>query len=611
MRLTGNRKRFSIFSKLVLVFLIVITPIYLLGAYMNDGGARIVDKEISKSLQQQVRFYLTSLETEIERMTVLQREFMNDEDLEALSMMVERMTTYERLSAMKRLQTRLNLIKASSMYISNARVYIPSTSRIISSNAAIDQLDQVQIDQLKEDILNSVPPFIQNGNDMYIREYYPSPYNLDVRNPNFVLELQVSIPALHRFLEQLPGYENGGAVMIHENAVIVSDKHVLSFERIREDLNQQLVLSSDVVESDSVDSPQTHTERLSLNGEEFLTVHLYSPLLHSHMIVYVPENEVMGPINKYRTYMWLISGISLFVIILFAYWIYRIIHQPLRKLVGAFRRVESGNMLVDIKHNSNDEFHYLYERFNYMVAHLNNLIYEVYEQKIHLQQSELKQLQSQINPHFLYNSFYLLYRMTKAHDVENATRFTMYLGDYYQYITRNGMEEVRLEEELRHVRAYTEIQSIRFGDRIRVTLEEPPHSYLGIKIPRLILQPIVENAYQHGFDLNLDDCHLQINFSISYTFLDEPLLRIIVKDNGIGMRDEELELWHRRFNTEQQAEEVTGMLNVHRRLRLKYGVIGGVRLEQGDAGLIVTLSIPIRDNESLQQIDSSIERGNV
>ncbi len=599
MRLIGNRKRFSIFSKLVLAFLVVITPIYLLGAYINDEGARIVDREISKSLQQQVRFYLTSLETEIERMTVLQREFMNDEDLEALSMMMERMTTYERLTAMKRLQKRLSLIKASSMYISEARAYIPSVARIISSDPAIDRLDQLQIDQLKKDILISAPPFILKDNEIYIREYYPSPYNLDTRNPNFVLEIQVSISELHRFLAQLPGYENGGAVMIHEHAVIVSDKHATSFNRISDDLNQQLVLSSAMDESDSGDVTQAHTERISLQGEDFLTVHLYSPLLNSHMVVYVPEIEVMGPIVKYRTYMWLISGISLFVIIAFAYWIYRIIHQPLRKLVGAFRKVESGIITVNIKHNSNDEFHYLYERFNYMAAHLNNLIYEVYEQKIHLQQSELKQLQSQINPHFLYNSFYLLYRMTKAQDVENATRFTMYLGDYYQYITRNGNEEVRLEEELRHVRAYTEIQSIRFNDRIRVTLDELPDSYIGIQVPRLILQPIVENAYQHGFDLDIENCHLQINFSISYTFIDKPILIIVVKDNGIGMTDEELESWHRKFNDEQQINEVTGMLNVHRRLWLKYGTLGGIHLDHGDSrGLIVTLRIPILNLET-------------
>lgn len=598
MRLVWPKIRSSIFSKLVLAFLVVITPLYLLGAFINDGGARIVDKEISKSLQQRVQFYLMSLETEIERMTVLQREFMNDEDLESLSMMVERLSTYERLSAMKRLGSRLSLIKESSMYIAEARAYIPSVSRTISSGEAIDELDQLKLDQLKENILQAVPPFVQQDEGIFIREYYPSPYNLDVRNPNFVLELEVSLPELHRFLEQLPGYDSGGAVMIHDQTVIVSDKHAASFGSLQEELYKQLALTDLVVE-DSVDSLSIRTERLSLDGEYYITVHLYSRLLNSHMIAYVPESEVMGPIQKYRTYMWLISGISLLVIVVFAYWIYRIIHRPLRKLVGAFRKVESGMMHVSLTHQSNDEFNYLYEKFNYMVAHLNKLIYEVYEHKIHLQQSELKQLQSQINPHFLYNSFYLLYRMTRAHDIDNASRFTMFLGDYYQYITRNGKEEVRLEEEVGHVRSYTEIQSIRFNERIRVEMENIPVHLRSILVPRLILQPIVENAYQHGFDIEMEACLLRIGVRETLDGGGNTFLHIEIEDNGKGLAEGELWRWEQLLSQEQAADEVTGLLNVHRRLRIRYGDQAGMQLVNGsnEAGLKVILTIPILDEE--------------
>lgn len=152
----------------------------------------------------------------------------------------------------------------------------------------------------------------------------------------------------------------------------------------------------------------------------------------------------MGPLDHYQVYLYLISLCALIVIILFSIYVYRIIHRPLSRLVRAFRKVESGDLQVELTYKSSDEFHYLYAQFNNMVAHLKKLIFEIYEQKIRTQQSELKQLQSQINPHFLYNSFYLLYRMTKAQDFENSTRFTKYLGDYFQYMTRNGSEEVPL-----------------------------------------------------------------------------------------------------------------------------------------------------------------------
>ncbi|TLS53656.1 HAMP domain-containing protein [Paenibacillus antri] len=592
MRFFGTTgRRFSIFTKLVLAFLVVIAPLYALGAFVNDRGAKFVEQEISESLRQQAEFYSTSLETEFERMMALQREFMADEDLGSLSVLEERLSTYERVMAMRRLQARLSLIKESSLYISRARAYIPSIGRIISSNGGVNTLDRVRLEELKSDAILASLPFVHKDGELFIREYYPSPFNLDVRDPNFVLELQVSVPALYRFLEQLPGYENGGAVLVQERVAIVSEKHAASYDKIKDQVEAQLSLWA---EQDAVvgGPSEARTATLTLQDEHYLTVRVYSPSIHSHMIVYVPEREVMGPLQKYRTYMWLISGIALSVVLVFAYWIYRVIHRPLRKMVGAFRKVEQGNLQVDIRHESNDEFRYMYEKFNFMVAHLNKLIYEVYEQKIHLQQSELKQLQSQINPHFLYNSFYLLYRMTKAHDVENATRFTRFLGDYYQYLTRNAKEEVRLEDEIRHVRAYTEIQSIRFADRIRVTLEDPPAEARAVPVPRLILQPIVENAYQHGFDLDLDDCRLQIGFALERSPGNEPLLSIVVRDNGAGMSDEQFEAWREAFRLDQPIREVTGMLNVHRRLKLKYGERAGVRLASGEPGLVVVITLP-------------------
>lgn len=579
----GQRRRFSIFNKLVVAFLVVISPLYVLGSFINEKGAQTIKSEITNSLKQQANFYLMSLENEFERMAILQREFMNDEDLESLSMLAERMSNYERLSAMKKLHTRLSLIKASSMYISVARAYIPAVSRTVSSNRLVDLLDQVQIDQLKEDAFRSAPPFVYSDNRMYIREYYPTPFNLDKQNPAFILELEISIPALQRYLQQLPGHAGGGAILIHEDAVIVSEQDRLQDDHIRKGAGDA--------------KPSADNVSLSLQNKDYLTVTMESAKLNSSMVVYVPEQEIMGPIQRYRVYLFLISGISLVTLIVFAYWIYRIIHRPLRKLVGAFRKVEAGILQVEIKHNSRDEFQYLYERFNNMAAHLNKLIYEVYEQQIHLQKSELKQLQSQINPHFLYNSFYLLYRMTKAEDYENSTRFTKYLGDYFQYITRNGKEEVRLEEEFHHVKVYTEIQSIRFHDRIHVLLQDVPERYRDLALPRLILQPIVENAYQHGFASSTENCRLVIRMEETRSTDGTPLLHVIVQDNGNGLTHEELEKWSQLFKLELPAAEVTGMLNVHRRLRLKYGEAAKLMVENAEpSGLTVTLVIPVEQS---------------
>ncbi|MFD0961032.1 sensor histidine kinase [Paenibacillus chungangensis] len=601
-------KRFTIFGKLVLAFLIVMAPLLVLGATISERGAGIVEKEISNSLRQQVQFYLLSLETEIDRMTDLQREFMNDEDLDSLSLMVQRMSLYEQLSAVKRLQARLRMIKESSAYISTATAYIPSINRIVSSDGDIQELDQAALDDVKESSLRSAHPFVHQNDRLFIREFYPSPYHLKVRNPNFILELEISISELYRFLEQLPGYNYGGAALINDDTVIVSGKHAKSFEGIKEKLDQEVFRWFDEDGTGLAEFGAAQLDMIARESGDYLITHRYSPYLNLHLIVYVPENEVMGPLDSYRTSLWAVLIAAFIVIPVFAYWIYRIIHRPLRKLVGAFRKVEAGIMQVEIRHESNDEFQYLYEKFNFMVSHLNKLIYEVYEQKIRLQQSELKQLQSQINPHFLYNSFYLIYRMTKAYDIENATRFTRFLGDYYQYITRNAKEEVLLEDEIRHIKSYIEIQSIRFGDRIRVNIEEMPEAMSRLQVPRLILQPIVENAYQYGFSGDTDNNLLRIGYRYERGKETESVAVVLITDNGIGMAPETLEQWRKKFASECHESEVTGMMNVHRRLRLKYGAVAGIRLENGDRGLSVAVMIPLPEN-SAEDIQHTMHTG--
>ncbi|THF76670.1 sensor histidine kinase [Cohnella fermenti] len=582
--------RFSIFTKLVLAFVIVISPLYLLGAIMNQKGSAIIHEDISKSMQQKADFYLLSLETEIERMTVLQREFINDEDLMSLSIMSDRLTVYERLAAMNRLQTRTRFIKESSPYIAEVKAYIPAVERTISSNTAVSVLTREELSRLGQDAEGYIPPLLHSGDRLFIREYYPSPYSLGRREPTFILELEISVPAVRQFLKRLPGYESGGAALLTGTTAIVGDSDSRSARQIEEALRGKWVGDVDP----SSEGGDGQASSFSLSDGTYLMEYAFSEQLNVALVVYVPENEVMGPIQKYKLYLWLISLFALAILVIFAYWIYRIIHQPLRKLVGAFRKIESGVMRVNIQHSSRDEFHYLYGRFNDMVAHLNKLIFEVYEQKIHLQQAELKQLQAQINPHFLYNSFYLLYRMTKAKDFEHATMFTKFLGDYFQYITRNGADEVMLGDEIQHVKAYTEIQSIRFRGRIFAEFVDVPERIRSLTVPRLILQPLIENAYQHGFDLEQDYCLLRIRVYETQSEAGRSLLRIEAEDNGKGMSDAAFRQLQARL--EHGDREMTGLMNVHRRLRLKFGSLAGLAIQRGRvSGLIATVVIPLNE----------------
>ncbi|PIB49060.1 hypothetical protein AOA60_29080, partial [Pseudomonas sp. 2822-17] len=120
---------------------------------------------------------------------------------------------------------------------------------------------------------------------------------------------------------------------------------------------------------------------------------------------------------------------------------------------------EKGGLDQPIEHSKKDEFGFLYDRYNKMMRRLKVLIDQDYKQKMMMQKAELKQLQSQINPHFLYNSFFILNSLAKIEDTERIELFTNMLGEYFRFITKNGESEVPLVDEIKHARTYTEIQS--------------------------------------------------------------------------------------------------------------------------------------------------------
>ncbi|WP_397376339.1 sensor histidine kinase [Paenibacillus vietnamensis] len=182
-----------------------------------------------------------------------------------------------------------------------------------------------------------------------------------------------------------------------------------------------------------------------------------------------------------------------------------------------------------------------------------------------IRKAELKQLQFQMNPHFLYNSFFILNSLVKTGDVERIERFTNMLGEYFRFITRDGEDHVWLSEEISHCRRYAEIQNLRFSRRIRLEFDDLPKGMEQISVPRLIVQPIIENAYEHSFDKMTEDGLLRVSFE-----MDRNEAQIIVEDNG-RISDSEIEALKNRLDQTAEFDKMTGMINIHRRILLTFG----------------------------------------
>jgi len=575
----ASKYRVPIFPKLFLSFLFIIASLYFLNMAMNMARVGTIRKEIEDSLKSRVHFYHSTLVTDLKRVIQLKNEYLYDKDLMELSFVPEQMSDYQFAEAVLRIRTRLSLLETSSLYIEDVNVHIPLIDRTISSKGYVNSPTTEELDALQGS--NYSHPVVSWNNRLLIGGL--SPENIvDDSDLLLAFKIQLSKEKLRQSLKQINNAGEGKAVLLDNKG-----EWAVFSENMPSDDEQRLLEQLRI----EIETAPQGTLYRKVNGENHIFVYERSTVLDATTIVYFQEKEILAPLNKHRLWFWWVSLLSIGGVLAFSLWTYRLIHRPIHKLVRAFRKVEQGDLGVALQSRQADEFHYLYTQFNAMVSKLNVLVKEVYEQKIRSQRAVLKQLQSQVNPHFLYNSYFVLYRLAKIPDIDNVVRMARHLGEYFRYITRSRSDEVTLEEEVKHTLAYIQIQMFRFDQRLETHCEDVPETCKHVLVPKLILQPIVENAYEHGLQETTAGGLVQIAFVQQ----DDDLI-ISFEDNGAEINDEKIaELSSLLRKKTDDAIETTGMLNVHRRLQLRYGSSYGLAVSRASiGGLRVEMKIGLK-----------------
>ncbi|WNQ08965.1 histidine kinase [Paenibacillus aurantius] len=553
----------SLYAKLILAFLVVLTPVYIISLKMNEYGELTVRKEVENSMKSRVHFYIRLLENEFTRIVHMQKEFINDRDLRKASMAFSIMSDIEFRETVYALNARLKAMMNSSVYMSDADLFLPAESRHLSAVSFYDKLPVEEYEALKTVSRHPHNPFVYWKNRLFVSFPYSDLALINEEEPIFLLSAEISQSELTEVLNRMKIDSGGGAMIMGSGG----DWSVTSDDANPEARETVLPLLQQDKE------PENEFRVVEMGGRRNWMAYEKSPTLGITLFMYMPEEDMLGSQAKYRQWFWMLSGISILVVIFFSYWIFRQIHLPMKRLVRAFRHVEEGNLTIEIRNKRSDEFHYLYGKFNEMVRRIKELVHEVYEQKYRANLSELRQLQSQISPHFLYNSFFILSRMAKYEEYESIRRLSQYLGSYFKFVTRTHMEEAPLDEEVNHARTYVQIQTFRFEERIQVSFGELPERLAGMKVPRLLIQPLVENAYEHGLKNKMSEGRLSVEFVD-----EEERLIVKVEDNGEGLSEEDFAVLNAKLTNLDEDMETTGLVNVHRRLVLRYGTPGGLRL---------------------------------
>lgn len=293
--------------------------------------------------------------------------------------------------------------------------------------------------------------------------------------------------------------------------------------------------------------------------------------------------------NNFLATVIVVSCIVMIIGILLFMALARTITSPMKQLEQAMQKVEKSDYFrmeeVDIA--ASKEIETLILRFNRMMRKIGELMEHVITEQESRRRSELKALQNQINPHFLYNTLDSILWLIENNKNKEAGEMLVALSTLFRIGISNDSEVITVRDEIEHVRNYLLIQKIRYADSFdyEFDIDDGAEDYYTMK---LVLQPIVENCIYHGLKNNIDEGHIRISAKIS-----DGRLILRVGDNGYGMRREAIDELYRSFEDGAITNSV-GLKNIYKRVMMYYGGNAGLSIESElDAGTVITLTEPL------------------
>lgn len=260
-------------------------------------------------------------------------------------------------------------------------------------------------------------------------------------------------------------------------------------------------------------------------------------------------------------------------VLVMSYYIPQSITRPIRILSEATDQVAKGDLSIHTEVYAGSDVTLLSESFNKMIDKINELLVQVKQEQIHLKNAELELLQSQINPHFLYNTLDTIVWLAEAGDQKKVVSMVGSLSKFFRTSLNQGKDIISIQEELQHVRSYLEIQQVRYQDILEFEIAVPEELFL-YRIPKITIQPLVENALYHG----IKNKRGLGKIIISGEKKENDFL-LYVTDNGIGMKEERLKQIENRIEQKSSEEkEIYGLYNVNERIRLKFGQEYGISI---------------------------------
>jgi len=326
---------------------------------------------------------------------------------------------------------------------------------------------------------------------------------------------------------------------------------------------------------------------VKINGRSYLFCTLSSSANGLILLAEVPVQMIIEN-NKYIAF---ITTLMIIISIIFsgilALIVTNRITNPIKKVVQAMKKVEKGDLNTKVEIAGNDEIGYMSRRFNVMVENLNELFKTNMEKQERLRIAEIKYLQAQINPHFLYNTLDSIKWLAKLNGVDEISIIVSKLGNLLKNSINSRDDLVTVEDSMYLIDSYLSIQKIRFGDKFEAFIDVDK-SIMKCLVPKLVIQPVVENAIIHGIENKMSKGTVRITGTkVNDTIIFE------ISDDGIGISKEKLKKLKSSVALEKTSESIA-LSNISSRIKLYYGEEYGLEIfSEVEKGTRVRLVMPV------------------
>lgn len=547
------------FIRLLAITVAVVLVFYAIGLYLNHMGLQTLHGNMEALSERECSYIASQINLEVGNLITQCQELAADKELLRYVIAYPRLSAYQRIASISGLSDKLLRMKRSCDLLENAKILLPQIDRVISTEKSIyDTMDRSEYATFRQLVDGKLLRIAEHGGNLYVL------CNPVTRGePMFLISVCISPERLERRMRLLAS----------ENAL---DMTLYTPEGT--------VFFSAGTKNGLLSAGKEGSSLLGVQGESAFSAEAEIPLLHLTLRCVGTIADELQPLMRHRMWVCLLTALALVLLVIYLTYFRRYILQPLDTIADSLRQAgETGHFHID---RSDAGFDDLYAQFNSMMENLESLKAQVYEERLRAQQAEIRQLQMQINPHFFYNTLFMVYRMAQQDGNEDIARLSLNLSRYYRYITTIPEHDVPLRDEVNHIRQYLEIQGMRFSPRVRVHMNELPEEIAQENIPPLILQPVVENAFVHGVKNKQSGGVVEVSF-----IMEQDRFGVTVYDNGGTMDAENVRRLDERMRAGELAEG-SALYNLYRRMELLYGDHYELKLESFADGLSVTILFP-------------------